>query len=405
MKTRRVNAAALRNSTGESYITHWPSPEEPTRYLLRLPPVPGPEGKPVRKELRYPHTPEGLADARQDRDDFLAELDDMEKVAAVTGHRTYPITVKEACTAFLDDEDTKALASYVDVKKIVGRISEAMGQMLCRSVTAQDCTKVLRDQARSGRSESGVKKTRAYMSALFGFVRARRQLQTTEWMKDIEMPKPTAYRHEPLPRVILSDDQFVQFVTCEAVPLLLRVLAALSRLVGGARTSDLHAILWSAVDLERGTVWLRRPKTEKKTGTPTKPHVIPRAALHMLKVWWMQQGRPTGDVPVFPGPDGKCIPARKVSYARPLRRALVLAGITDPALLKKSAVTKPVDFHSFRRSFCTGLEAEDERLAMRLAGHKSSKTHAGYVRAAGSMEVPERALPRVPMKRLPKLGR
>jgi hypothetical protein len=69
---------------------------------------------------------------------------------------------------------------------------------------------------------------------------------------------------------------------------------------------------------------------------------------------------------------------------------------------------KPVDFHSFRRSYNTGLAnaGVNVQTAMRLAGHKNASTHMRYVLIAETLETPAAALPQlVQAPTVPKLAR
>jgi hypothetical protein len=71
----------------------------------------------------------------------------------------------------------------------------------------------------------------------------------------------------------------------------------------------------------------------------------------------------------------------------------------DP-LFKETAVTKPVDFHSFRRAFSTALAdaGVNAQLAMRLASHSDERTHMRYVMTTPAMKaIPDAAVPRLPL--------
>jgi hypothetical protein len=72
--------------------------------------------------------------------------------------------------------------------------------------------------------------------------------------------------------------------------------------------------------------------------------------------------------------------------ARARALCLIQAGSVD---------LKPVDFHSFRRSYNTGLAnaGVNVQTAMRLAGHKNASTHMRYVLIAETLETPAAALP------------
>ena len=60
-----------------------------------------------------------------------------------------------------------------------------------------------------------------------------------------------------------------------------------------------------------------------------------------------------------------------------------------------SAELRPLDFHSFRRAFNTGLAAAgvNVQMAMRLAGHRNAATHMRYVQLTEALEAPALALP------------
>jgi hypothetical protein len=57
--------------------------------------------------------------------------------------------------------------------------------------------------------------------------------------------------------------------------------------------------------------------------------------------------------------------------------------------------SKACDFHSFRRSYVTGLARANVnmQLAMALAGHRNASTHTRYMRLVECLEAPEAALP------------
>ena len=152
---------------------------------------------------------------------------------------------------------------------------------------------------------------------------------------------------------------------------------------------------------------------------------IPEVLRPVLRAWWEKHGSPTSG-PVFPARRGKneggFKATRGISYAKRLRTGLFRAGIkrhvctrpaearapkgneaccesfaTDP-IYCATAFTLPVDFHSFRRAYNTGLAEAGVNMqhAMIFAGHNDPRTHMRYVkRAAGLRPVPEAALPQL----------
>jgi hypothetical protein len=111
-----------------------------------------------------------------------------------------------------------------------------------------------------------------------------------------------------------------------------------------------------------------------------------------------------------------------VSYPKRLPRALYLAGVvrhecTRPAAMKlpqpgedccgpgahdplyaETEDSRPVDFHSTRRAFCTALAAAgvNVQTAQVLAGHSDPKVHQRYIAAASIRALPDAALPPLP---------
>jgi integrase len=246
---------------------------------------------------------------------------------------------------------------------------------------------------------------------------------------DVRLPKQRGADREIVkPRAILTDPEIVRFLMCEDADLEVRTLAAVSRMEGGMRTSDLHAWTWSMLDLD-AFASCTIPRT--KTAEPTVLEV-PEMLRPVLRGWWERAGRPVAG-PVFPVRKGDRAGERKAranSYAERLRRELFRAGVvrlspvevplrrqgqrsdlgkqpgsTMPApnprdpLYFETDTSLPVDFHSFRRAFNTALAVAGVNVqkAMKLAGHSDAATHMRYVMAAPEMrQIPDAALPQLP---------
>lgn len=213
-------------------------------------------------------------------------------------------------------------------------------------------------------------------------------------------------------RVVLTDAEFAAFMSHGGVDDELRTIALVSRTFGGMRTSDLHAWDWAHIDT-RGwrDAYIPRPKT-KSTDRLGLPDVL----IPALKAWWDAHGRPHAG-PVFPCRQGPRAGKRKgkgSSYAWHLREALWQAGIVRPkpgfdiatteaerrtlcVIQSGDAECMPVDFHSFRRAYNTGLARAgvNVQTAMKLAGHRSAQTHMRYVIMAETLSAPADALPRL----------
>jgi integrase-like protein len=121
---------------------------------------------------------------------------------------------------------------------------------------------------------------------------------------------------------------------------------------------------------------------------------------------------------------GRCT-SRGVSFADRLRRPLLLAGVkrhpcaqpdvratekvaccpelaSDP-VYKETGWSLPVDFHSFRRAFSTGLAEAgvNAQQAMQLAGHADTRAHSLYVMEIEKLtSIPAAALPQPSRRRI-----
>lgn len=230
-------------------------------------------------------------------------------------------------------------------------------------------------------------------------------------------PSPTNAKVDTRERVVLTDEEFAQFMSCPHVPAELHTLAMCSRTLGGMRTSDLHAWDWSHINTDTWTdAHVPRPKVAKSSRRQPRL-ALPEMLVPVLQSWWHSQGRPrTG--PVFPaqrGPRAGLRKGRGITYAQALRDALWAAGVVRPLPGFESARTEeerktpcliqsgdsleytPVDFHSLRRAFATSLAGAgvSTPMAMVLADHRDPATHARYVKLGQreALTVPTHALP------------
>lgn len=203
------------------------------------------------------------------------------------------------------------------------------------------------------------------------------------------------------PREVLGDDEFVQFMACELVPLEMRVIAMVARTLGGPRTGDILAWRWEMID----TVYWRkakvgRSKTKKSAKKKGQPGftllAIPSALIPWLQAWWGATGSPTRG-PVFPVTEGKRVGEhrRDTSFASALRGWLLVAGVTRHELHHDTEDTRKVDFHSFRRAYCSALAdlEVNAQQAMKLAAHDQLTTHLKYVNRTKPLITPEGVAP------------
>lgn len=265
------------------------------------------------------------------------------------------------------------------------------GALAVTSVRPSHIRAALARAVQDGRSRTTVQHLRDDVSTILHAL-WQDELVSENWALRCEVPKGA--RVDRRPRVVLTDEEFGLFQASPVVPSALKLMAFVSRALGGARTSELHALDWAQFDREAWkTVRIYRPKTKSHTFLAI-PGVLVKDMLH----WWDAQGRPrTG--PVFPDRWGERHGKR--SWARELRRALWMAEIrrggtkTTCPLQVDTAETRRVDFHSFRRAYVTGLARAgvNVQTALKLTGHTSPSTHQRYVALVEALEVPEAALP------------
>ena len=211
-------------------------------------------------------------------------------------------------------------------------------------------------------------------------------------------------------RIILTDDEFNAFMACPEVSGELHLMALLSRTLGGMRTSDLHALDWSMIDVVN---WVDAEVPRPKTSSTTRL-TLPDVLVPALKAWHERKDPPPTTGPVFPSRRGDRAGERKTgkhSYAQALRDALWAAKIYRPlpgfnpaepdrklcALQSASVGHKPLDFHSFRRAYNTALATAgvNVQVSMKLAGHRNPATHMRYVLLSETLTTPAAALPRL----------
>jgi integrase len=220
---------------------------------------------------------------------------------------------------------------------------------------------------------------------------------------------PGAARVDERPRVVLTDDEFTRLAAWPAIMPELRCLIMVSRCLGGARTSDLHALDWSHIDrVSWASAHVPRPKTSSRDRL-----ALPEVLVPVLRNWWHLEGQPAKG-PVFPVREGPRAGTRrgKMSHARELRKALWQAGIRRGATQEECELqtdteeTRRADFHSLRRAYNTGLAVAgvNVQTAMKLAGHRSAATHMKYVLPTEALAVPKAALPKGLAAAVERLG-
>lgn len=207
------------------------------------------------------------------------------------------------------------------------------------------------------------------------------------------------------PRAILSDEEIERLLRCVDVPLYFRLMCLVARAEGGMRAGDVNAWDWQSIDLLH---FAKCIVPRSKTGDPQELAMPPALGM-ALRAWWEESGRPTHG-PVFPVMQGRRkgkVRAYGTGFGSRLRKWLLVAGVTRHELHHETAHAKPVDFHSFRRSFATALAEAglNEQRAMRLTGHTSGNVHRRYVMETDEMkQIPAEAVPQLSAETLDVLA-
>lgn len=364
-------------------------------------------------------------------------VEDLEKNEEPTPERVAAVeTFAEASDRVVQRQRSEGLKTWKEREQrlrdfALGRIGSAPVD----KIRVSDIREVLEHARDAGKSRQTIVHLKNDLSAVFGDL----------WRDEVIAENPVAKAEIPKgahvderDRVILSEHEFARFMACADVDPELHVMALTSRSFGGMRTSDLHAWDWSHVDTSGWhDAHVPRPKTKRHSGGKSRERLeLPEVLVPVLRAWWDGAGRPSKG-PVFPVRRGPSAGERKrkSSYAKALREALWAAGIVRPrpgfpealerwASLRSVAAaaeqleaaeaaakalceiqsgsdeTRPLDFHSFRRSFNTALAVAGANVqtAMALAGHRSPSTHMVYVKLAqvGALQTPAAALPQLP---------
>ena len=289
-----------------------------------------------------------------------------------------------------------------------------IGQLPVKSVRSGDINRVLEQAVSLGLRRKSVQEIRSLLKRMFDMVWREEFIRENPVMRTC-VPE---IRETKKQRAILTDKEFYQFMESPKVDSEIKLLSIFSRTLGGMRASELIRWDWSMIITKSfPAVVIVRTKTNSHTDIIVPDEVIP-----YLLARWNSMGRPTSGS-VFPVERGKRAGERRasrgVSFAKRLRGGFIKAGIfrekpiqiqhadgsvefvpnpLDP-LYFETDTTLPVDFHSWRRGFSTGLAGANVNAqhSMYLSSHTDLKVHLSYVmRTIAMMTIPKGALPPIP---------
>jgi integrase len=326
-------------------------------------------------------------------------------------------TFAAAAKRVLDQAEKDGMRSVADRRQRIRDYAEnKLGPMLVTAIRAPHIRSVLEAARDAGKSKQTVTHLRNDIRSVFVSL-WRDEIIEENPVDKVSIPK--GFEVDDRPRQVLTDDEFARFVSCRDVPFRLRLMALVSRTLGGMRTSDLHAWCWEHIDTrDWTTARIKRPKTRGLTFVE-----LPAVLVDVLQQWWEDHGKPTSG-PVFPVEGSKRKRGHQ-GYAAVLRRSLRRAfGIDAPStvegvrrngrrwakrvwtevrsptpreldLLENDEISRRVDFHSFRRAFVSavGDAGVNAQTGMRLTGHSELETHLLYVNRLKPVAAPAAAIP------------
>jgi len=320
------------------------------------------------------------------------------------------VTFKAYASAWVEKRIAQGVVMATTEKGLLERdVYPAIGRVRLVDVTPVQIAALLEVAAVRPSAIRGA--TRTIGASTVGTIRAtihrvldqawRDGLITEDPTKKVRLPPSQEIKKD---RAIVTDAELLQYLACPEANLELRMMSLVARSEGGMRTGDLTRWSWAMVDREHfATCSIPRSKKKRPQALAIPPSLRP-----FLRAWWEQHGSPA-DGPVFPrrrGPKaGGFRKARGVSFAKQLRRDLWKAGVRRNELHHETESTKPVDFHSFRRSLSTALAEADvpARKAMAILDHDDERVHSRYVMKTAKMqEIPSEALPDVSVLVLPR---
>jgi integrase len=348
-----------------------------------------------------------------------------------------PETFEEAARRVVEAQQRAGMVTWKDrLHRLEQHALPTIGKLLPGAIRATHVRGILEEARDGGAARETLKHIRGDISTVLDELWRGEELP--EIVVDrVEVPEalPSAVAEAKKERAVLEDDELVRYLAWEhpqprfrGAVLERQVMSCVSRMFGGLRTSDLHSVKWEGFtlpDFEQGLAPRKKGARLSHGGKP-QPLVVPAPLRAILNDWWQRQGRPmTGYVfPVRRGDTaGKAQRKKGMSHAKALRRDLQRAfglevfkqtgvdrkgnpvGDWVPAremtqrevvLFSESEWSKPLDFHSWRRSYNQALAdaGVNAQQAQALAGHSSLDAHERYLRnTEKARTIPAEALP------------
>ena len=179
-------------------------------------------------------------------------------------------------------------------------------------------------------------------------------------------------------KAYLYPSELLTLITCADTPLEWRRPIALATYLY-VRASELRALTWEDVDVERGIIHVHRSLDREGDAKSTKTGITRRfavepALLPLLRVMHAEAG---GRGRVLALPDDRHL-------ARALRGLLTRAGLSRADLFARDSTRKAMTWHDLRATGITwmAIRGDDPLKIMQRAGHADFQTTQGYIREA-----------------------
>ncbi len=351
-----------------------------------------PDGKTERR--RIPLETKDKAKAERLLKKLMAELAAGRLVAQAKADVTKPETFAGYVDGWLSKRDAQGVKMVKDERTLLKlHILPLLGSTPIADTRPPQIKAVLEAVAAKGRKRTTVGHVRALLHRIFRSA-AEDELITYNPVTIVTSPKMREVKKE---RTILTDAELATFVSCPVVKPEIKMLVLVSRILGGMRSGDTSALLWSNFSADFTTCSVPRAKTAKPQRLD-----VPPVMQQILCSWWEAEGRPSPHKFVFPerrGPRKGLQKRARRSHAKRLREALLLAGCDRYELHNETPDSLPVDFHSAgRRGFASALAeaGTNAQHAARLSGHSTLSAHQRYTMDTAAMRViPAAAVPQL----------
>lgn len=288
--------------------------------------------------------------------------------------------------AFCADREARGLTSVPDDRgRFSNHIEPHVGDKPMAKVTRKDVERVRDELDRKVRAgELGWKTAWNVWGLVTTMFRAaveskNAKLRVREDNPAVGVEGPD--RGDELGNVHIYPSELAALLACETVPLWRRRLYAVGAYTG-MRQGELRALVWSDVDLERGILRVsksveRKTRKVKSTKAGRSRDVPIELALRPLlqAMFDEREGERVLRVP----PPEDC--------AELVRRDLLKAKVTRPALHGKDPGSHQITFHALRDTYCThrAVRGDNPTAIMAHAGHRSFATTQKYLDLASTL--------------------